>query len=102
FGLGVATSPPPPLLTVLPPLTVQVSPVPTTALVNGAGIFVFPFVSVGLEWFTNLSVGNISDTAQTIRIDFFQSDGTSLGSLTDITIAPRAVFSTPVKLATPF
>jgi len=71
------------------------APIPLTSLTQtfgGAGTLVFAQVATG-TWSTELAIGNTSAGLQTIRIDFFGSDGISRSSLTDIVIQPRGVFS---------
>jgi len=72
FGLGVTTT--------------------STDVIGGLGALLFPQVANGGGWFTEITVGNTSAGTQTIRIDFFNSDGVITQSLTDIVIPSRGVF----------
>jgi hypothetical protein len=92
FGLGIAPPPPAPII-VTPPVSVSRSPVPTVTSIGGAASLVFPQVANGGGWSTEIAVGNTSSGPQTIRIDFFGSNGVNLLSLTDITIPSQGVFS---------
>jgi hypothetical protein len=102
FGLGLATMPnpvavppvtPPPIPTATfsPPVTVSSSPAPTTATIGGGGSLVFPQVATGGVWSTEIALGNTSSGEQSVRIDFFRSDGVETNSLTDVVIPPRGV-----------
>jgi hypothetical protein len=52
---------------------------------------VFPQIVTGGGWSTELAIGNTSAGSQSIRIDFFGSDGSVATSLTSILIPPRGV-----------
>ena len=67
-------------------------PVQSSPAIGGAASLVFAQVATG-TWATDIAVGNTSAGLQSIRIDFFGSDGVSRSSLTDIVIQPRGVFS---------
>ena len=91
FGLGIAPVAVPPAI-VSAPVTASTSRVPTTATIGGAASLVFPQVVSGGGWSTEIAIGNTSAGTQTIRIDIFESDGTNVKSVTDITIPSRGVF----------
>ena len=84
FGLGIAPSPRSAIVFGSPPAT--------TTSIGGAGSLIFPQVVRGGGWITELAVGNTSAGLQVVRIDFFGSNGETLGGLTDITIPPQGVF----------
>jgi hypothetical protein len=67
-------------------------PVQSSPAIGGASALVFAQVATG-AWSTDIAVGNTSAGLQSIRIDFFGSDGVSRSSLTNIVIPPRGVFS---------
>jgi hypothetical protein len=68
----------------LPPL----SPVPTAPTITTIGIntLFFAQVATGGDWSTLISLGNTLDGSQIVQIDFFGSDGFSLGSVGNIVI----------------
>jgi hypothetical protein len=83
FGLGVSPMP-------VPPVTFfGVPPGPT---IGGAASLVFAQVAAGGVWATEIAVGNTSAGLQSIRLDFFASNGANTGSLENIIIPPRGVF----------
>jgi hypothetical protein len=114
FGLGLPTEP-----TVITPVTqpISVTGVPLPAPVNvtvpstvsttvaattpvavvpadvigGPGALVFPQIVTGGGWSTELAIGNTSAGSQSVRIDFFGSDGSVASSLTSVLIPPRGV-----------
>jgi hypothetical protein len=86
FGIGLVTPPPP--VTVVP-----APPQPPAPQIGGASSMVFAQVASGGGWSSEISIGNTSAGLQTVRIDFFGPDGITTGSLTDIVIQPRGVFS---------
>jgi len=65
---------------------------PAPVSIGGPGALVFAQVVSGGGWMTNLALGNTSSGPQTVRIDFFDSTGANVGSLTDITIPSHGVF----------
>jgi hypothetical protein len=65
---------------------------PTISPTIGGVAFVFPAVAFGGEWSTEIAVGNTSAGTQTIRIDFFASDGTFLRTRTDVVIPSHGTF----------
>ena len=83
FGLGLPPVPPPP-----PSFVV----VPATSTIGGPASFVFAQVVSGGDWSTEIAIGNTSSASQSIRIDFFGSNGARTRSVTNVVIQPRAVF----------
>jgi len=65
---------------------------PTISPTIGGAAFVFPAVAFGGEWSTEIAVGNTSAGTQTIRIDFFASDGTFLRTRADVLIPSHGTF----------
>jgi hypothetical protein len=63
-----------------------------TPTIGGVGSLVFAQVVTGGNWSSDIAIGNTSAGLQSIRIDFFSSDGFSTSSLTGIVIQPRGVF----------
>ena len=61
--------------------------------IGGPASFIFAQVVTGGDWSTEIAVGNTSAGLQTIRIDFFADNGVNTGSLTDIVIPSRGVFT---------
>jgi hypothetical protein len=96
FGLGLPSIPPPPIFSI--PITVSSAPVPTTPSIGGTASLVFPQVASGGDWSTEMAIGNTSAAVQTVRIDFFRSDGLVARSLTDVAIPPRGVVFVPADL----
>jgi hypothetical protein len=86
-------------LTLLPPQTAggaATTPFfnpPAATLIGGPPSLVFAQVAAGGEWSTDIAIGNTSSATQTIRIDFFASNGVNIGSLANIVIQPLGVFS---------
>jgi hypothetical protein len=89
FGLGLPPIPPAPIFSV--PVTVSNSPVPTTVSIGGTASLVFPEITTGGDWSTDIAIGNTSAGQQSIRIDFFRSDGSLASSLTNIVIPALGV-----------
>jgi hypothetical protein len=101
FGSGVATLPSPPVI-VSPNVSVfRSSPVPTSTSIGGAASLIFPHVATGAGWVSEIVVGNTSSSPQTIRIDFFGSDGANVASLTNIVINSRSLFFFSTATASP-
>src|SRR5204863_7883854 len=96
FGLGLPPIMPSPVFSV--PATVSSSPVPTTASIGGIGALVFPQVATGGDWSTEITIGNTSAAQQSVRIDFFRSDGFVANSLANVVIPPRGVVFVPADL----
>jgi hypothetical protein len=63
-----------------------------TISIGGGNAVVFPQVTTGDDWATDISIANTSTQTDVIRIDFFNADGTNGASFPDITIQPRGVF----------
>jgi hypothetical protein len=68
-----------------------VETVPTISI-GGGNAIVFPQVTTGGDWATDINVANTSTAADVIRIDFFNADGTNGASFQDIVVQPRGVF----------
>jgi hypothetical protein len=90
---GVALPAP---ITITVPSTVSNTVVATTPVVpadviGGPASLVFPQIVTGGGWSTELAIGNTSAGAQSVRIDFFGSDGRVASSLTNVLIPPRGV-----------
>jgi len=106
FGLGLPPQPTA-ITTVTQPISITGVPLPTpvavavptttavavvpTDVIGGAASFVFPQIVVGGGWSSEIALGNTSAGSQSIRIDFFGSDGVVASSLTNILIPPRGV-----------
>ena len=73
------------------PVTVTSSPVPTTNSVVGGVSLVFPQVVTGLNWSTEIAIGNTSTTSQVAQVDFFDPSGVQTGSFTDVLVPARGV-----------
>jgi hypothetical protein len=73
--------------------TTTLSATPAPPAIGGNGSLVFAQVASGNGWATGITIGNTSSGSQVVRIDFFDSNGVNAGSLTDIVIQPRGVFS---------
>jgi hypothetical protein len=83
-------------ITITVPSTVSNTVVATTPVVpadviGGPASLVFPQIVTGGGWSTELAIGNTSAGAQSVRIDFFGSDGRVASSLTNVLIPPRGV-----------
>ena len=63
-----------------------------TVNIGGGTAVVFPQVTTGDDWATDISIGNTSTQTDVVRVDFFNADGTNGASFTDIVIQPRGVF----------
>jgi len=73
------------------PATVSNSPVSTRPTIGGLASLVFPQVATGGDWSTEIAIGNTSAGLQSVRVDFFRSDGLETNSLTNVVIPPRGV-----------
>jgi hypothetical protein len=82
-----------PLTSLTSPTPVPFQPLPTSATIGGPASLIFAQVATGGDWSTEIAVGNTSAGLQTIRIDFFADNGVFTGSLTDIVIPSRGVFT---------
>jgi len=94
FGLGVAGTLPfnPPVSNVFvtrSPVTTAVTNTPT---IGGGSSFTFAQIALGGGWSSEIALGNTSTTPQTVRIDFFRSDGVVTSSMENIVIPSRGVF----------
>jgi hypothetical protein len=63
-----------------------------TVNIGGGTAIVFPQVTTGDDWATDISIGNTSTQTDVVRVDFFNADGTNGASFADIVIQPRGVF----------
>ena len=63
-----------------------------TVNIGGGTAIVFPQVTTGNDWATDISIGNTSSQTDVVRVDFFNADGTNGASFADIVIQPRGVF----------
>jgi hypothetical protein len=80
--------------TATPTFTVSAVGVQSAETVNigGGTAVVFPQVTTGDDWATDISIGNTSTQTDVVRVDFFNADGTNGASFADIEIQPRGVF----------
>jgi hypothetical protein len=91
-GLGIGLPAPPEPKPASPfPVTVTSSPVPTTNSVVGGVSLVFPQVVTGLNWSTEIAIGNTSTTSQVAQVDFFDPSGVQTGSFTHVLVPARGV-----------
>ena len=74
-----------------PQPTFGVQTVPTISIGGGSAV-VFPQVTTGGDWATDISVANTSTETKVIRVDFFNADGSNGASFADIVVQPRGVF----------
>ena len=63
-----------------------------TVSIGGGNAVVFPQVTTGDDWATDISIANTSTQMDVIRVDFFNADGTNGASFADIVIQPSGVF----------
>jgi len=113
FGLGLPPEPtaittvtqpisvtgiplPAPITVTVPSAVSTVAPTTPVAVVpadviGGPASLVFPQIVTGGGWSTELAIGNTSAGSQSVRIDFFGSDGVVATSLTNVLIPPRGV-----------
>ncbi len=90
-GFGIGLPAPPPAPTPLLPVTVSTSPVPTTNSVASGISLIFPQVVAGLNWSTEIAIGNTAPTSQVARVDFFDPRGAPTGSFTNVVVPARGV-----------
>jgi hypothetical protein len=90
FGIGLPAPPEPKPASPFP-VTVTSSPVPTTNSVVGGVSLLFPQVVTGLNWSTEIAIGNTSTTSQVAQVDFFDPSGVQTGSFTHVLVPARGV-----------
>ena len=65
-------------------LSATAHPLPLLAPgVGGAGSLLLPQFVMGGGWATRIAIANLSNAQQTVRVDFFSSDGTALSTALD-------------------